>query len=314
MRTELLDKTIGILFGGDTLEGQVSAFTAQAVSGSLTSQGFNVVDIDIGNSDFLSIIVSVDIVFNCLHGEMGEDGKIHGLLDVLKKSYTGSGVFANALCRDKVKFKDFVKSKGFLTPDYLTIRETIDFNHLERTMIFPLVIKPRQSGGGIGIQKLESFTQGLRLLEGKYGFNNYFIEEFIEGKILTVGIIEINGEIICSPAIEIVLPEGNDIYDYNIKIDSKADFEVFTHEHAEEVRKIAKALHSETYCSGMSRIDFIMQNEKIYALEINTIPSLFKGSSYRFSMEQLNIHFDELCYFILESALSRFKRKKSGKA
>ena len=186
----------------------------------------------------------------------------------------------------------------------MTIRETIDFNHLERTMIFPLVIKPRQSGGGIGIQKLESFTQGLRLLEGKYDFNNYFIEEFIEGKILTVGIIEINGEIICSPAIEIVLPEGNDIYDYNIKINSKADFEVFTYEHAEEVRKIAKALHSETYCSGMSRIDFIMQNEKIYALEINTIPSLFKGSSYRFSMEQLNIHFDELCYFILESALS----------
>ena len=94
---------------------------------------------------------------------MGEDGKIQGLLDVLKKSYTGSGVFANALCRDKVKFKDFVKSKGFLTPDYLTIRKTIDFNHLERTMTFPLVIKPRQSGGGIGIQKLESFTHGLRL-------------------------------------------------------------------------------------------------------------------------------------------------------
>lgn len=305
MSTELLDKTIGILFGGDTFEGQVSALTAQAVSGSLTSRGFNFVDIDIGNSDFLSTIVTVDIVFNCLHGEVGEDGKIQGLFEVLKKPYAGSGVFACTLCRDKVKFKDFISGMGFLTPDYVTLKKSIDLDCLEDKLTFPVVVKPRQSGGSIGIQKMESLTEVKDILKVRYNLCDYFIEEFTKGKILTVGIIEINGEVTCSPVIEIILPEGKDIYDFDTKINSKAKFSLFTDEPAEEVRELAKSLHTVTYCSGFSRIDFMLQDKKVYVLEINTIPSLFEGSSYRFAIEQLSIDFTDLCRFVLESALSR---------
>lgn len=289
------NKNIGLVHGGDTPEGQVSTMSAEAVNNVLSNHGYSTTLINYTENNFVDKLSQVDLVFNCLHGEFGEDGQLQAILEELNISFTGSDSSSSELCRDKVDCKNLLLSRDILTPRYFTNKEEAEnFMNLLRTT---LLIKKRKSGGGIGINKAHSLS------DLNINYDEYFVEEFIKGTIITVGVIESDGAALASPPIEIVLPAGKDLYDFDSKVNCKAHFRLFTDGNDNQIRKHALVIHELTGCRGFSRIDFILSNDDKYFLEINTIPSFFEGSSYRYSMEQLGFSMSELCESIIKSAL-----------
>ncbi len=292
-------KIVGLIHGGETPEGQVSTLTAKAVQNVLSANGYltQLINYKIGN--LIDNLKSVDLVFNCLHGEFGEDGQLQLILENLGIPFTGSDSVSSELCRDKVKCKTFLLEYDILTPRFISNHKDAKDTIVHQDIQF--LLKKRKSGGGIGID----IVNGLRDLD--VSFDEYFIEEFIKGTILTVGIIEKDGDTVASPPVEVILPEGKDLYDFDSKVNCKAQFRTFSNElMSHKISKLAEKIHDRTGCRGFSRIDFILSNNDVYFLEINTIPSFFNGSSYRYSMELLGLSMSETCEMIIKSSLVRY--------
>ena len=110
---------VAVLMGGRSAEREVSLHTGAQVSKALYSAGFDVVDIDTGDDEFVSALAGTqaEVAFICLHGRFGEDGTVQGLCELLELPYLGSGVLASALAIDKVKSKQFFSYAGLQTPD-----------------------------------------------------------------------------------------------------------------------------------------------------------------------------------------------------
>src|SRR5664280_3595649 len=116
--------------GGRSAEREVSLNSGAQVSGALGSVGFDVVQIDTGDDEFVATLAGAeaDVAFIALHGRFGEDGTVQGLCELLELPYIGSGVLASALAIDKVKSKQFFSHAGLATPDYVVLRQGEPFD------------------------------------------------------------------------------------------------------------------------------------------------------------------------------------------
>jgi len=117
------DIRVAVLLGGRSAEREVSLHSGEQVSAALRSAGFDVVEVDTGDDEFIGALIAAeaDVAFLCLHGRFGEDGTVQGLLELLELPYTGSGVLASALAIDKVKSKQFFTLAGLASPDYVVL-------------------------------------------------------------------------------------------------------------------------------------------------------------------------------------------------
>jgi D-alanine-D-alanine ligase len=115
---------VAVLKGGRSAEREVSLNTGAQVTEALTECGFDVVEIDTGDDEFISELsrCEADVVFICLHGRFGEDGTVQGLCELLELPYVGSGVLASALAMDKVMSKNFYDYCGLPTPEYVALK------------------------------------------------------------------------------------------------------------------------------------------------------------------------------------------------
>src|SRR3990172_9320214 len=112
-------KKVGVLMGGTSREREISLKSGEACFKALDSKGYQVVAIDVDQRLPQSLTeAGIEIAFVALHGRLGEDGTVQGLLEVMRIPYTGSGVLASALAMDKAQAKRVLKSEGIATPDY----------------------------------------------------------------------------------------------------------------------------------------------------------------------------------------------------
>ncbi len=146
---------IGVLYGGNSAEREISLETGQSVSEALKSRGHSVTSIDpkttaLENYDWSTI----DVVFNCLHGEFGEDGQVQRILEIANVCYTGCSSSVSQLTFTKSLTKKLFRSKQIPTPTFKLIHETAtasEINSAVDELGFPLVIKPNTQGSSIGI-------------------------------------------------------------------------------------------------------------------------------------------------------------------
>jgi D-alanine-D-alanine ligase len=135
-----------VLMGGRSAEREVSLNTGSQVSAALYSAGFDVIDIDTGDDEFVATLAGTqaDVAFICLHGRFGEDGTVQGLCELLELPYIGSGVLASALAIDKVKSKQFFEHAGLQTPDYAVLHrgELYEVGALVDALGEKTVVKP----------------------------------------------------------------------------------------------------------------------------------------------------------------------------
>ncbi len=305
MKKNIKDMKIGVLMGGMSSEREISLITGGAVFSILKENGYNVVSIDVGRDLPQRIIAEgVDVAFIALHGKYGEDGTVQGLLDLMGIPYTGSSLLASAMSMDKIISKEIYRAHNLPTPDYVAFKMSEingrDIPSLER---FPVVVKPANGGSTIGITivEKESDLRGAVAEAAKWD-DNILIEAFIEGKLLTAGVLEEEA----LPVIEIAPKSG--FYDYESKYTKGATEYILparlSDKDEEEFRRLALEAHKSLRCGGATRTDMILDGKgKVYLLETNTIPGMTGTSLLPMAAKAAGYSFIQLVVKILEGAV-----------
>ncbi len=254
--------------------------------------------------------VKIDLVLPILHGPYGEDGRLQGMLDTLGVPYVFSGVLAHALAMNKPKAKVIAASVGVTTPKFRIIEKDGGYNldELQVELGLPLVIKPSELGSSVGISIAKTDEELKKGIEDafKYG-KSVMLEQFVKGRELTATIMEDGGEVKALPIIEII-PKTSEWFDYKAKYEVGATEEVCPAEVPDEIRdrvqESAVNVFKAIGCEGLSRADFIWSKEddKIYFLEINTIPGMTATSLAPQAAEAEGMNFSEFLDRLIEGA------------
>ena len=245
-----------------------------------------------------------DIVFMALHGENGENGKIQAAFDLFGIRYTGTGYLSSALAMDKEMSKKLFLSAGIPAPKGASMKKADRSDDITKLGIqFPCVVKPCCGGSSIGVSIARTEDEFKSALDEAFKWeDNLIIEEYVEGREFSIGVIDYKA----LPVIEIAPIQG--FYDYKNKYKAGSAVETCPAELPEEITKrmqhyaerVAEVLGLDTY----SRSDFLLnKNNEIYCLEANTLPGMTPTSLLPQEAGVLGINFNQLCEKLIEISL-----------
>lgn len=307
---------IGVLGGGVSEEREISLLSAQNVYSALRKKNIEAVFIDLQTSkkeEVKKIITSynIDIVFIALHGKFGEDGELQSILDEMRITYTGSSSLASYYAMNKVISKKIFLEKGIPTPDFYVYTKG---ERIPEDIKYPLVIKPYFSGSSLGVSIVKKDEELENALKKAFSFQvKVIFEDYIEGRELTVGILE-------EQPLEVVeiIPQKKDYFDFHTKYtDGEAEFIVPTDLEKriyEEVKNIALKAHFALRCRDFSRVDIRLSKDNIpYVLEVNSIPGLTSHSLLPLCAKAKGLDFEDLILKMLILAVRRSKEEIRSK-
>ena len=345
MRGETAGMNIAVLLGGDSPERDVSLASGAGIIRALRAGGHEVHAVDpalqpgalaeplatkIGEQPLGEIaalapdavfawlhsneIRSADVVFVALHGGKGEDGTIQAQLEAACVAYTGSGILGSALAMNKDRSKALFREAGVQTAPHLLLNASSERGRpevreaIERTLRFPVVIKPNCQGSSVGF----SFVPDSRSLDEALALAACFgddciVERYIPGREITAAVLDGSGAL---PLVEII-PEGG-FYDYKRKYTKgtsryvvPAELEVKV---ASRIRREAMLAYEALVCRDYARVDFRLSPEgEPFCLEVNTLPGMTGLSLVPMAAKAAGITFEELVERISAMALSRRK-------
>lgn len=301
-------KRVGVVMGGSSGEREVSLRSGAAVAEALAAKGHDVTRIVLDADDDVAQTLrkaDIDAAFLALHGRMGEDGCIQGLLEMAGIPYTGSSVLASALAMDKVKAKELFRLHNVPTPPYYTVSRkdaAADLEEIHGSFGFPVMVKPRAEGSSLGLTKATNMAELSRAVSTALQFDRVaLVERFITGREITVGILD--GRVL--GAIEVAPKSG--IYDYESKYTAgKTEYHLPARIPPTRLRGVlnlaeraARALDT----SGAVRVDLLVtEGENEYVLEVNTLPGMTETSLLPKIAAAAGYDFASLCDAILETA------------
>ena len=293
---------ISVLRGGISDEKEISILTANQVYKTLQKKyNTTLIDVDHDCNKLINDLIKSkpDKVFNCLHGIFGEDGQLQSILNYLKIPYTHSGVLASSIAMNKVISKYFYKSLGIKFP------QNYDINSKFTNSSYPLIVKPICGGSSKNLLKIENEKQLNDFKNNDTELHKYMVEEFINGREITVGILE---DKICE-IMEIVF--DSEIYDFKNKYQTIAKH-VLDPQLPENVKQklkdISLKIHKALNCKCISRLDFRYNNKskELFLLEINTQPGLTQNSLLPEMAKSKGTDFLKLCEILLTNAECEF--------
>lgn len=257
----------------------------------------------------IRICQMADIVFMALHGENGENGKLQAAFDLLGVKYTGSDYLSSAIAMNKGIAKQFMRANGIPTPQGMSMtRAARQDDPAKLPLRLPLVIKPCCGGSSIGVTIVRNAEEYKAGLDEAFRFEDELvIEEFVEGREFSVGVIE--GKAL--PVIEISPVQG--FYDYKNKYKAGNAVETCPAELPEEITKkmqgyaeaVAKAIGLDTY----SRSDFrLNQDNEIFCLEANTLPGMTPTSLLPQEAKVVGMNYNQLCEKLIEISLAKYSK------
>lgn len=291
-----------ILTGGDSSERKISFISARNVKKSLIEGGHKakIYDLRSGYNPIKKLAEKFDILFPVLHGDEGEGGKLHKFISKIDKPIAGTRNYKGMESAwYKIPFKKYSDKNGILTPSWKLVKnkkEVLDFG-------FPCVLKASNSGS----------SREVVVLHSKRDLNSYafkkliklnvpiFVEKYVEGAEVTAGIL--NNKAL--PLIEIIPPLGQ-WFSYKNKYSSATKEIPFapslSKSRQEKLQKIALEIHKHFNLGSYSRIDFMVDKENIYAIEVNTIPGLTPESLMPKAAKASGISFNEFLEILLKTA------------
>jgi D-alanine-D-alanine ligase/UDP-N-acetylmuramate--alanine ligase len=298
--------------GGTSTEAEVSRRTGTAILNALKSKGYNAEGMELVPKTFANDIQKTGcaIVFNALHGKFGEDGLLQGTLDMLGIPYTGSGVLAAAVTMDKAASKRVFVAEGISTPRSRTYYSYEMKRGLaaeiEAEFSLPMVVKAASQGSSIGVYIVESHEELKNALVQAFKYNDeVLVEEFIQGRELTVAVWGNEEEKEAFPIIEITTLTGR--YDYDSKYTKGASSHIIPAPMSEEKTKEIQDLAIKTFtacgCKGVARVDMMLSEDEVpYVIEVNSVPGMTEVSLVPDAARAKGIEFPELCERMLEMA------------
>jgi D-alanine-D-alanine ligase len=325
---------VAVLFGGDSMERDVSVASALQVVAALRSRGHEVTAVDAERGQLTApdeaatfardiakdpprstrsfglprVVAGLanagfDLVFLAMHGGKGEDGTLQSLLDAHGLKYTGSGRLGSSLAWDKSISKQLFRLAQIPTPPWRIA--PVDAKGVERDLGFPVIVKPSGQGSTVGLTLVEDPARLEAAIAQAAQYDSCVIlESFIEGRELTVGVLGDK-----ALAVGEIIPRDGGIFDYEAKYQVDAAEEIFPADVPAEVSKQAQTLalvaHDALRLSHYSRADFRLDdNGSLWCLEVNTLPGMSRGSLMPKSAAAAGIEFDELCERICLAALN----------
>ncbi len=331
-----------LLFGGRSVEHEVSCVSAVAVSQALTGAGHSVTLIGLdregdwhltgsavaplaaeGPAVWIEVpggivrsgsdIIAFDVVFPVLHGPYGEDGTIQGLFEIAGIPYVGCDVLSSALGMDKDIAKRLATHAGIATPDWEVVRtpELDDSRAAVERLVdrlrLPLFVKPAALGSSVGVTRADTEAQLKEGLEiaAAYG-SKVVVEEAILGREIEVAVLD--GPVASVPG-EIMIE--SEWYDYDAKYaDESSRFVApadLSNAQTAEVRALACKAFSTFECRGLARVDFLLEEGSRGFLfsEINTMPGFTPISGFPKMWQASGMTYTELCDGLVQVALRR---------
>ncbi|MDB5225492.1 MAG: D-alanine--D-alanine ligase [Candidatus Adlerbacteria bacterium] len=298
--TQGMRTVVGVLRGGPSGEYEVSLKSGASVLEHLDRDKYEPRDIFISRDgewhvhgvamDPEKALKGVDVAFNAMHGEYGEDGRVQRQLDALGVPYTGSNAFSSSIAFNKQHTKEAVQKLGVKVAHGLVLEPAkegeIDAlaRRLFRSFPHPAIIKPVSSGSSVGTHVAHNYHALEHALARAAAVSpRILIEEFIPGREATVGVVDDfrNERTYALMPVEIVPPPHQPFFNYEAKYSGETTERVpgnFTDKEKGELEQIAKTVHEGLNLSHYSRSDFIISKRGIYFLEVNTLPGLTSES------------------------------------
>ena len=293
---------VGVLMGGPSSEREVSLNSGQAVAEGLQAAGYSVQTLEF-SGEVIPDTSGVEAEFVALHGRFGEDGGVQTILRDRGVPYTGAGPASSRLAFDKIESKRLFDREGICNPAWEILR-----SGQARRLPLPVVVKPAREGSSIGVHRVfeERDWRGA-LADALTRDDEVIVEEFIEGRELTVGLVvredPREGEETL-PVIEIV-PEGG-FYNYRAKYGGGSTYHVpadIPEATALRCREVGARVFRALGAEGLGRVDFRLRSGgELFVLELNTIPGFTKNSLLPKAARAAGFEFSALCDRIMRSA------------
>lgn len=286
---------IGVIMGGISSEREISLKTGEEIIKNLDKNKYDIVPLIINTPyDLTNQIKGLDFAFLALHGKFGEDGSVQAMLESNLIPYTGSGVLSSALCMDKNMCKRVFKAENIDTPDWIMINNNLKDNDYDKIykLGYPVVIKPNNGGSSIGasiVRKKEEVKDAV--MDALKYDSEVMVEKYIKGSEITCCIL--NG--VSLPIISI--KPKSDFFDYTSKYDSSKSKEIvitFEDSIQKKIQDMALKCYNVCKCKAYGRVDMILQGDKAYVLEMNTLPGLTENSLFPKSAKAVGMDFKTL--------------------
>ena len=307
------NKKIAVLHGGQNEEREVSLRSGQNVYEALTSFDElkdNCILMDVQDSYELVKKLkeeNIEYCYNILHGTSGEDGTIQGLLESLNIKYTGENILVSAVCMNKVYTKRIWKSSNVSTSDFMLLKDVAEVGNdfikdSNNTFKFPIILKPISSGSSLNVSLIKTKDEFENVLKTIEDNKNYFLEPYIKGKEITVGLVKEEDDIYVFPILGI--NPKNEIYDYDAKYTpGKTEMEMpakLSKEMENKVIETCKKGYTVLGCAGLSRIDAIIgEDNEVYLMEVNTQGGMTNTSDIPEMAKHIKMDFKYLVLYIL---------------
>jgi D-alanine-D-alanine ligase len=273
--------------------------------------------------------INVDVIFPVLHGTFGEDGTIQGLLELADIAYVGAGVLGSAAGMDKDVMKALFRTASLPMVKHVTVLRSAWESApkkveklVESKLRYPVFVKPANLGSSVGISKAHNRKElGPAINEAAKYDRKIVIEEGVGGKKHKAREIECavlgNDDPQASVAGEIV--PCKEFYDYDAKyLDEGSELVIpakLTKAEMKRVQKLAIAAFRAVDCSGLARVDFLMEpiSRKLYVNEINTMPGFTAISMYPKLWAATGVAYPELIDRLIQLGIERHEDKKRNR-
>jgi len=334
-----------VLFGGESAEHDVSCVTAAHVIAAANQTKYEITAIGIDRDGswhradaspaatssgrlaptgppvaLAEIPRHNTVVMPLLHGPLGEDGTVQGMLEVANVPYVGAGVLSSALCMDKAMAKQIVAAAGLPQPHFRVVHEphfeNAEIDEVIASVGLPMFVKPANMGSSVGVRKAKTRDEALAAIHHAFVFDEWVLcEEAIVGREIEVAVL---GNVTPDVSLPGEIVAGAEFYDYNDKyVNASAQLiipAVLDTDQMRIVRELAARVYGELRCEGMARVDFFLEEKGRGFLlnEVNTIPGFTPISMYPKMWEATGLPYDKLIDRLVELALDRRSRSKRG--
>jgi D-alanine-D-alanine ligase len=303
--------------GGYSSERDVSLRSGQAVADALSQEGHRVKILDITTDDVSKIILQIqetplDIAFIALHGRLGEDGGIQGILENLNIPYIGSGVKASQMAFNKILTQKALKSAGLPVAEHylITNGQNVDFKTVWGSLkSTPVVVKPACEGSSIGVHMVRHPSEWESALKNALGYGpQVIVEQFVKGREFTAGIFDREA----LPLVEIICPQAI-FFTFTAKYQKGATQYICPAEIPENLTKKIQEVSLRAVdilgCEGFARVDLrVDDNEQPFILEVNTIPGFTATSLFPKAARGAGYSFLQVCEKLLDLAYGKKNR------
>ena len=339
-----------VLFGGKSVEREVSRISARTIVGGLDPDRYEVVPIAVSpDGRFLTSADSArlladgripekylraetetgpaasaalvpaeiapgraDVVFPIIHGTSGEDGALQGFLEILGLPYVGGGVTASAIGMDKAIFKALLRDAGIPAARAVVVRSSVDLPAAPFPL--PVFVKPANGGSSVGVTKVKRPEDlGLAIATALRYDERALVEEAIDAREIECAVLGNDSPRASVPG-EIV--PGREFYDYDDKYrEDRARLVIpapLPESAAAEVRRLAIEAFRVAGVSGMARVDFFVERgtDRVLVNEINTLPGFTAISMYPKLWEATGLPLRALLDELIRLALERDEKRR----